>query len=162
MSECWYRQNLIVLLINILCKYLASKISFSNRGCAKFFVNTKGPGASCYVAVCAEYFENIFSFVIWHKLVKFYKQTAYFPCFLVTCISCFMLRHLISWNLNFWNSKIWFSWERKECLKWKKKTFFLVSQVLSFRLEKDTSKNIAQTTFIDWTLFAYKNLFGLT
>ena len=49
--------------------------------------------------------------------------------------------------MNIWNFKIWFSRERKELLKWNKKTLFLVSQILSFRLKKQTSKNIADTTF---------------
>ena len=39
------------------------------------------------------------------------------------------------------NSKIWFSRDRKELLKWNKK------QVLSFTLKKETSKNAADTTF---------------
>ena len=60
----------------------------------------------------------------------------------VKCI-CFMLRHLMpSWNLKISNSKIWFSQEQKELLKWKN-IFFLVWQVLSFRLKKQTSKNLA-------------------
>ena len=64
-------------------------------------------------------FWGIFSIVIWHKLAKF-------PSYSVKCISCFMLRNLvISWNLKTYNSKIWFSWERKELLTWNK-IFFLV------------------------------------
>ena len=42
----------------------------------------------------------------------------YFQSYSVKCISCFMLRHLMtSWNLKMLNSKIWFSLERKELLK---------------------------------------------
>ena len=41
---------------------------------------------------------------------------------------------------------MWFSQEQKEFLKWNKKAFFLVSQVLSFRIEKQTSKNVVDTT----------------
>ena len=37
--------------------------------------------------------------------------------------------------------------------KWK--TFFKVSQLLSFRLEKQTSKNVADTTFKTWFLLLY-------
>ena len=59
-----------------------------------------------------------------------------------------MLRHLItSWNLKILNFKIWFSWERKELLKWNKKYFLLVWQVYSFRPWKQISKNVADTTF---------------
>ena len=35
----------------------------------------------------------------------------------------------------------------KRAFEVKQKTFFLVSQVLSFRVEKQTSKNAADTTF---------------
>ena len=35
----------------------------------------------------------------------------------------------------------------KRAFKVKEKTFFLVSQVLSFRHKKQTSKNVAETTF---------------
>ena len=35
----------------------------------------------------------------------------------------------------------------KRAFEVKEKTFFFVSQVLSFRLEKQTSKNVADTTF---------------
>ena len=55
-----------------------------------------------------------------------------------------MLRHLTtSWHLNIWNFKIWSS--RSEI-----KTFFLVSQVLSFMHTKENSKNVAETTFKDF------------
>ena len=71
----------------------------------------------------------------------------YFPSYVVKCIFCFMLRHLMtSWNLKIQNSKIWFSRARKEFLKLNKKTFFLVCQVLPFRLKKQTSKNVADIT----------------
>ena len=40
----------------------ASKVSFSNRGCAQFFVNTKGLGTSFQVAVFVEYFNKILIF----------------------------------------------------------------------------------------------------
>ena len=60
-----------------------------------------------------------------------------------------MLRHLMtSWNLKMQNFKIWFSRERKELLKWNEKHF---SQFDKFsRLDlKQTSKNVADTTFKD-------------
>ena len=54
---------------------------------------------------------------------------------------------MTSWHLNIWKVKIWLSQKRIELSKWNKKTFFLVSQVLSFRHKKQTSKNVADTTF---------------
>ena len=44
-------------------------INFDNfaikyRGCAYFFVKTKGPGTSFQVAVFVEFFDKFFSFVI--------------------------------------------------------------------------------------------------
>ena len=54
---------------------------------------------------------------------------------------------MTSWHLNIWKFKIWLSQERNELSKWNKKTFFLVSQVLSFRQTIQTSKNVADTTF---------------
>ena len=72
----------------------------------------------------------------------------YFPSCWVKCVSYFMLRHLMmSWYLNVWKVKIWFSHKQKEFSKWNKKTFYLVSQVLSFRLRKQTSKNVADIAF---------------
>ena len=46
--------------------------------------------------------------------------------------------------MNIWKVKIWLPQERKKLLKSNKKIF--VSQVLSFRLTKQTSKNVADTT----------------
>ena len=45
-------------------KWIASKISFSSRGCAKFFANTKGPGTSFQAAVFVDFFDEIISFGI--------------------------------------------------------------------------------------------------
>ena len=57
-----------------------------------------------------------------------------------------MIRHLMaSWHLNIYKLK--FDKEREELLKGNKKFFFLVSQVLSLRHTKQTSKNVADTTF---------------
>ena len=39
-----------------------------------------------------------------------------------------------------------------------KKTFFQVSQVLSFRLEKQTSENVADTTFNDHDMLLARSL----
>ena len=51
------------------------------------------------------------------------------------------------WHMNIWKVKIWLSQEQKELLKWKSQTFYLVSQVLSFKFTKQASKIIADTTF---------------
>ena len=53
---------------------------------------------------------------------------------------------MISWNLNMWKVKIWLFQEWKEPSKWKK-TFSLVSQVLSFRHTNKQAKNVADATF---------------
>ena len=45
------------------------------RGCAQFFANTERPGTSFHVAVFVEFFDEIISFRIWHKLAKFNLQT---------------------------------------------------------------------------------------
>ena len=59
-----------------------------------------------------------------------------------------MLRHLMTlWKVKIENTKIWFIREQKELLKWNKESFFLVWQVLFFRLKNQTSKNVADTTF---------------
>ena len=59
-----------------------------------------------------------------------------------------MLRDLMtSWHLNIWKIKVWLSQEQKELSTWNKKHFSLFSQFLSFRLTKQTSKNVADTTF---------------
>ena len=61
-----------------------------------------------------------------------------------------MLRHLMMWwhlnILKLWKVKIWLSQEDKELSK-QNKTFFCASRVLSFRLTKQTSKKVADTTF---------------
>ena len=43
--------------------------------------------------------------------------------------------------------KICLSQEQNELLRWNKKHFFLASQLLSFKVTKLTSKNVADTTF---------------
>ena len=58
-----------------------------------------------------------------------------------------MVRDLmVSWHLNIWKVKIWLSQQRKELLKWNKKLFPLFLKC-SFRNTKQTSKNVANTTF---------------
>ena len=42
--------------------------------------------------------------------------------------------------MNTWGVKIWLSQEQKELLKWNKKFFFLVSQLLSLRNTKKLVK----------------------
>ena len=53
------------------------KISFSNRGCAQFSINAKGPGTSFQATPFAEFFDNTFSFAVFHKLAKCYFQTMF-------------------------------------------------------------------------------------
>ena len=53
---------------------------------------------------------------------------------------------MTSWNLNIWNSEIWFSRERKELLLQWNNFFFLISRLFSFRLKKQTSENVVYTT----------------
>ena len=53
---------------------------------------------------------------------------------------------MMSWHLNIWKFKIW---EQKK-LSVEIKTFFLVSQVLSFKHTKQTSKNVADTIIENW------------
>ena len=77
---------------------------------------------------------KFFSLVIWHKLAVFDYS--------VKCISCFMLRHLMtSWNLKMQNSEVWFSWEWKE--------LFLVWQMLLFTLKNKLVK-MWQTQHLMW------------
>ena len=52
--------------------WLASKIWFANRSYASFFATTKEPGPSYQATVFVKFFDEIFSFVIWHKLAKFH------------------------------------------------------------------------------------------
>ena len=53
---------------------------------------------------------------------------------------------MMSWHLNIWKFKIW---EQKK-LSVEIKTFFLVSQVISFKHTKQTSKNVADTIIENW------------
>ena len=75
-----------------------------------------------------------------------------------------MHRHLMaSWNLNIWISEnLKYDYLKNEKSFWSeiKKTFFLVSQVLSFTHKKQTIKNVAGTTFkTEWIIadFRYFN-----
>ena len=53
---------------------------------------------------------------------------------------------MMSWHLNIWKFKIW----EQIKLSVEIKTFFLVSQVLSFKHTKQTSKNVADTIIENW------------
>ena len=65
----------------------------------------------------------------------------------IKCFSCFMLRHLMtSWHLHISNVKFDYL-KNEKSFRNQIKTFFLVSQVLSFRHTKQTSKNEAEATF---------------
>ena len=72
-------------------------------------------------------FRNIASCLVKYKLI--FKL----------CVKCILLFEKIL--LKFWSAKFLVPFEVKQ------KTFFLVSQVLSFRYTKQTSKNVAGTTF---------------
>ena len=82
-----------------------------------------------------------------HKLAKFHYQTVYFRSYSIICVSCFMLRHLMtSWHFNIWKVKIWLSQKQIELSKWNKKHFSLF-QECSLLDKKQTGKNVAATTF---------------
>ena len=67
------------------------------------------------------------------------SDCVYFPSYSLKCVLWLMLGHLMtSWRLDIWKVKIWLYQERRELRKWNKETFLLVSQVLSFRLTKQT------------------------
>ena len=70
------------------------------------------------------------SFVMLHKLAK---DSLYFTSYSVKWVSCFMLRHYL---MTLWHLNIRIQNE-----------FFLINKVLSLRLTKQTSKNVADTTF---------------
>ena len=54
-------------------------MSFAKRSYASFFANTKGPGTSFQAAVLVKFFDEIFSFVIRHKLAKFINRLYLLP-----------------------------------------------------------------------------------
>ena len=67
------------------------------------------------------------------------SDCVYFPSYSLKCVLWLMLGHLMtSWRLDIWKVKTWLYQERKELRKWNKETFFLISQVLAFRLTKQT------------------------
>ena len=67
---------------------------------------------------------------------------------------------MTSWHLNTWKVYIWLSQEGKELSKWSKKHFSLFHKY-SLRHAKQTSKNVADTTFkkykqaIHYTYFSF-------
>ena len=62
----------------------------------------------------------------------------YFPSYSVRCVSCFILRHLMtSWHLTIWKVKIWLSQEGNELSKWDKKLFFLFHKCSLLHLQKE-------------------------
>ena len=74
---------------------------------------------------CTFLIKFFFCHVTWTSQISS-PDWVYFPSYLAKCVSCFMLRHLMtSWHLNIWKVKIWLSQERKELLKWNKKHFSL-------------------------------------
>ena len=74
---------------------------------------------------CTFLIKFFFCHVTWTSQISS-PDWVYFPSYLAKCVSCFMLRHLMtSWHLNIWKIKIWLSQERKELSKWNKKHFSL-------------------------------------
>ena len=87
-----------------------------------------------------------------NKIIKIFckncnLRSGYFPGYSVNFVLCFMLRHLMTWwHLDIRKVFLIISkTERVFKVKWK--AFFLVSKWLSFRHTKQTSKNVADTTF---------------
>ena len=65
----------------------------------KILCKLKGPWTSFQDVFFIEFLDEIFSFVMLQKLVKFHDHTVYFPRYSVNCVSCFMLGHLMtSWR----------------------------------------------------------------
>ena len=82
-------------------------------------------------------------------LARFHYQTVFASQINpVKYVLSLMLGYLmISLHLNIWKVKIWLSQEWEKLSKWNKKICFLVSQVPSFRLTKQTCKNVTDTNF---------------
>ena len=104
-SAYLFWQILIVLLLFIQRDELVSKVLFSNRCCAWFFINTKGPWTSFAATFFVEFFDkNCFQYYYINRpyfitrlclLPKIFNKTH-------LLFSCFMLRRLLtSWNLIF-------------------------------------------------------------
>ena len=66
---------------------------------------------------------------------------------------------MASWHLNICKVKSWLSQEWKKLSKLKKKTFFLILQVLTFRLTKQTRKYVADTTVRSWDWWEVNSFF---
>ena len=105
---------------------------------------------------------SMFFFHLWYDInwPNFINRLWFFPSYSVNCICITCLCIDILWRYEILISKILnfliFS-RTKRALETKQKTFFLVSQVLYFRLKKQTSKNVADTVFNDqpWSLFFF-------
>ena len=71
-------------------------MSFSNIDFASLFANWKGPLTKFKAAEFVEFFDKNFSFIIWHKLAKFYYQTMFTSQVIqwnVYLVLCFWWRH---------------------------------------------------------------------
>ena len=66
-----------------------------------FFANTKGPGTIFQAAGFVEFLDEFFSFVIWHKLAKFHRQTVF--TYQVIQWNVFLVSGLGIW----WRHEIW-------------------------------------------------------
>ena len=84
-------------------------------------------------------------------MAKFYSQTCLLLLHKLFSKMCFMFhafRHLMkSWDLNIWKVNIWLSHKWKVLLKWKKKHFTLFHKCSLLDLQKQTGKNVVDTTF---------------
>ena len=77
----------------------------------------------------------------------FITRRAYFSSYPTKCISCFMLRHLMT-PRNLRSKILKFNYlKKKKAFEVKQKALFLVSKVLSFRLYKQNTIYIPNITF---------------
>ena len=113
-----------------------------------FFENWEGPGTSFQATFFIKIFDKEFSFVSLHKLAKFHYQTVFtFKLFSKE----FLMFH--AWvfddlmTFEYLESQNLIISRMKRAFEVKEKIFFLVSQLLSFKLAKQTSKNVAATPF---------------
>ena len=110
-------------------------------------------GTSFQAIFFIKFFDQNLSFVILHKLTKFHYQTVF--TFQVIQQNVFHVSCLGVW----WRHDIWISEKKNfDYLKNEKsfrseiKNIFTFSQVLCFRLTKQTSKNVVDTAFESWIL----------
>ena len=92
----------------------------------------------------------------------FFKEF-YFLNYSVKCVSCFMFRHLMRCHYIWISEKLKFGYlMNEERFRSEINFFFLVSRVLLFRIAKQTSKTVADTTFNDFAKFTGNTCGGLS